>query len=85
MKVAKHTQIISFVNGFKKTIEGIVDITEGSLCKLTTEDNVEYLINQNNVLYVIRGYSKKDIAPDKPNLSVRKRKKKPISNVNNYF
>ena len=56
-----HTQIIKFTDGSKKTIEGVVKITEGDMTKLTTSKGVEYLINKSNVLYVIRGTGEHDV------------------------
>lgn len=77
----KHTQIIKFVDGSKKTIKNIVDITEGDFVKLTTDKGLEYLINSKNVLWVIRGVTSEDQEKQtkKPNLTDEEDYEDPVS------
>ena len=78
----KHTQIIKFTDGSKKTIKGVIEITEGDLTKLTTDKGVEYLINKDNVLWVIKGTADSDIEENsrKSNLRDEEDYDEPVSN-----
>lgn len=62
MKVKKHTQVVCFESGVKKTFKDIVEITDGEMVKLTTDKGVEFLINRSKVEWISRDTKIKEIA-----------------------
>lgn len=52
--VARHTQIIQFVSGHKKTILNVIRIDEGEMLTLTTESGKEFIIPKDKVEWVER-------------------------------
>jgi hypothetical protein len=49
-----HDQIIHFVDGHKRTIKGVKWIWENEMLHLVTENNNEFVINKDKVLFVQR-------------------------------
>ena len=49
-----HDQIIHFVDGHKRYIKGVKWIWENEMLHLITENNNEFIINKDNVLFVQR-------------------------------
>lgn len=54
MRVTKHTQVVQFESGDKKTFMNIVEVVDGEMVKLTDESGVEFLINREKILWVSR-------------------------------
>jgi hypothetical protein len=54
VKCPKHSQIIFFKSGHKKTIHNVVEINENEMTKIITENGVEYYVNKNEVEMVER-------------------------------
>ena len=49
-----HDQIIHFVDGHKRYIKGVKYIWENEMLHLITENEIEFIINKANVLFVQR-------------------------------
>ena len=45
-------QIIHFIGGVKRTIDGVVGVWENEWCHIYTTDDREWIINKSNVLMV---------------------------------
>lgn len=52
--VGSHDQIIHFINGSKRVIQGVRFIWENEMVHIIDYLGVEYIINKNNVLFVER-------------------------------
>ena len=49
-----HDQIIHFVDGHKRYIKGVKYIWENEMLHIITENEIEFIINKANVLFVQR-------------------------------
>lgn len=49
-----HDQIIHFVGGIKRYIKGVKYVYENEMTHLITENNQEFIINKDKVLFVQR-------------------------------
>uniref|UniRef100_A0A6M3IGB5 Uncharacterized protein n=1 Tax=viral metagenome TaxID=1070528 RepID=A0A6M3IGB5_9ZZZZ len=49
-----HDQVIHFVDGHKRYIKGVKYIWENEMLHLVTENENEFIINKDNVLFVQR-------------------------------
>jgi len=52
--VGRHDQIIHFINGSKRLIQGVVCIWENEMTHIVDYLGVEYIVNKSNVLMVER-------------------------------
>ena len=51
-KVKLQTQIIHFVNGYKRTIKNVVCVWENEMTHILTKEGTEWIINKEKVLAV---------------------------------
>lgn len=49
-----HVQIIHFTDGTKRTIMGVKWVFENAMVHLITENNIEFIINNDKVLFIQR-------------------------------
>jgi hypothetical protein len=77
--VGQHDQIIHFINGSKRYIQGVLYIWENEMTHIVDYLGVEYIVNKSNVLFVERiskggdGNGKTDAVRSREGRCARKR------------